>query len=124
MKKVTQFRLFFFLTYFFILLMLFFLQISQIPWFFLFLVLMHVGIVILIILKKRYSFLAIKPTYKKSYIAMGLFIPILIYKIIIKVIGETENEGLMLIFSFIAITIAVFIGIYNFFTFPKHNQQE
>lgn len=121
MKKITQFKLYFFIAYAFILLMLFFLQISEIPWFFIFLILMHGGIVVLIILKKRYSNLMIKPTYRSSYMAMGLFIPILIYKIIVKIAGTQENEELMFILSLTAIGIAVLVGIYNFISFTKNN---
>jgi len=124
MKQSNKFIIIFSLAYFFVLGMLFLLQISKIPWFFIWLVLMHGGIAALVISKKRYKELEVKPYYRNAYITFGLFIPILIYKLIALIFSFEENKELIKYLSLGIIILSVIVGIYNVITFIKKNHKQ
>jgi len=102
--------------------MLYLLQISEIPWFFLVLLLMHGGIFGLILLKKRYIGLNIKYYYRNIYISFALFIPILIYKLLAAIFPFEENHALIQQLSMGIIIIALLVGIVNIYVFHQRHK--
>ncbi|MBP3437054.1 MAG: hypothetical protein J6K61_03990 [Clostridia bacterium] len=60
------------------------------------LLLMHGGVVLFIVSKKRFqrASVAVKPFYKREYIMLALYLPILAYKILGKLGLYTVNECL------------------------------
>lgn len=118
----NRFILIFTAAYLFTVAMLFILQISEIPWFFFWLVLMHGGIVALAISKRKFKELDVKDYYNRAYLSFALFIPILIYKIVIAIIGLVENEILIRYISFGIILICLLVAIFNIYTFRKKYQ--
>jgi hypothetical protein len=109
-------------AYLFTVTMLFILQISEIPCFFLWLVLMHGGIVVLAVSKKRFKHLGVKDYYQKAYMSFAFFIPILINKIIVAIFSLEENEQVVTIISFIIIAGCLALAIFNFLRFFKNNK--
>jgi hypothetical protein len=121
MKKTYKFIFLLSLIYLYTLAMLFLLQIIDMPWFFLVLVLMHGGIVGLILLKKRYKSLNITFYYRNIYITFALFIPILAYKLIAAIFSFEENHDLVRYVSIAIIMIALMVGAVNVFVFKKRH---
>ncbi len=117
MSKNHKFILIFSLAYFFVVIMLFLLQISEIPWFFVWLVLMHGGIAILAVSKRKFKDLGVKQYYKRAYLSFLLFIPILIYKIIVAITSLEENEVVITYISLGLIIICIVIGIGNIYSY-------
>ncbi len=124
MRRSDRFCLFFSLTYFLIIMMLYLLQISEFPWFFVWLVLMHAGIIILVILKRRFKELDVKKYYIRAYVCFGLFIPILAYKVIAGIWKFGEYAGMIRCVSLGIIVISAFIGIYNILGCYRHQAGE
>ena len=123
MNHKNQFILWFSLLYLYIVIMLVILQISKVPWFFLWLVLMHMGIIGLILLKKRNhsTGIIIRPIYKIAYGSLLLFTPILIYKLLGRLIGMEVNEMFIETAIIILIILAFLTGIINVFYYKKIN---
>lgn len=113
MSRTKKFILIFSLAYYFVVGMLFLLQISKMPWFFIWLILMHGGIVVLALLKRSYQDLDILSYFKRAYLSLLLFIPILIYKIIVAIFSLEENEAVVTYVSLFFILICIGMGIYN-----------
>jgi hypothetical protein len=109
------------LLYLFVVVMLFILQISKVPWFFLWLILMHGGIVGLIVSKKKYHDLNILPYYRLAYLSFGLFIPILIYKVIAFIFSIPENKEAIRQVSNVIVIVCLFVAIYNYIKFTANN---
>jgi len=122
MKQSNKFITIFSLAYFFVLGMLFLLQISKTPWFFLWLVLMHGGIAALAISKRKFKELQIKYYYRNAYLCFALFIPILLYKIFALILPFEENKAVIKYLSLIIIVFSIVVGIYNILHFKKSNQ--
>jgi hypothetical protein len=119
MVKQSNFIWLFSLAYLFTVGMLLLLQLSKVPWFIVWLVLMHSGIVMLAILKKRSKALITKAYFKRAYLSFGLFIPILIYKLVALVFSFEENEQLVKIISFVIIGLCLLLAVYHLFLFRK-----
>jgi hypothetical protein len=102
--------------------MLYVLQISEIPWFFIVLLLMHGGIAGLIILKKKYKELDKKIYYRNIYIIFALFIPILFYKLVAAIFSFEENHTLIQYVSIGIIVIGLVVGLLNVFIFRRKHQ--
>ena len=119
MSNKTKFILIFSGGYLFTISMLFLLQISEIPWFFLWLVLMHGGIIILALSKRKFKPLTISKYYRRAYISLLLFIPILIYKVIVKFFSLIENNQLVTILSLIIIAVCLINAIYTIYEAKK-----
>jgi amino acid transporter len=94
-----------------------FLQVASADAFIPLLLAMHVGIVLFILSKKR--FLPIKPElkvhYRISYACLGLFLPILLYRLIASNLCSNMNEKIVYTGTIIAVTISVILGILNTF---------
>ncbi len=119
MVKQSNFIWLFSLAYLFTVGMLLLLQLSKMPWFIVWLVLMHSGIVMLAILKKRSKALNTKAYFKRAYGSFALFIPILIYKLVALVFSFEENEQLVKIISFVIIGLCLLLAVYHLFLFRK-----
>ena len=119
MKKPSIFISVLSLIYLYTLGMLYLLQISEMPWFILYLLLMHLGIVGLIVLKKRFKDLKKTFYYRNIYIVFGLFIPILIYKLIVAIFSLEENHLIIQQISIGIIAVGLVVGIINIWVF-KH----
>jgi len=113
MSNKTKFVLIFSGGYLFTISMLFLLQISSVPWFFLWLVLMHGGIIILALSKRKFKTFQVMPHYRRTYLSLLLFIPILIYKIITRIFSLTENEEVINIISLAIILVCLTNLIYT-----------
>ena len=113
MSNKTKFILIFSGGYLFTISMLFLLQISEIPWFFLWLVLMHGGIIILALSKSKFKTFKVLSHYRRTYLSLLLFIPILIYKIITRIFSLTENEEVIKIVSLAIILVCLTNLIYT-----------
>jgi hypothetical protein len=113
MSNKTKFILIFSGGYLFTISMLFLLQISEIPWFFLWLVLMHGGIIVLALSKKKFKTFPVLSHYRRTYMSLLLFIPILIYKIITRIFSLTENEEVIKIVSLAIILVCLTNLIYT-----------
>ena len=124
MNRKTKFLLVYGITNVFTLVMLLFLQISEIPIFFLWLVLMHLGIIGLALTKKKFKDLAVKPYFKRVYISFALFIPILIYKLIIVILSKEENDELVKTVVISVMIICVVVLIYNIISFIFKNRKQ
>lgn len=123
-SRKNKFLIIYFLINVFTLSMLFMLQISEIPIFFLWLVLMHVGIVGLALTKKHFKDLGVKPYFTRVYLSFALFIPVLIYKLIMAILSLEENHELVTITVYLVMMICILILILNtvFFILRNKNQ--
>jgi len=102
--------------------MLYVLQIIEIPWFFVVLLLMHGGIAGLIILKKKYKEMDILVYYRNIYIIFALFIPILLYKLVAAIFSFEENHTLIQYVSIGIIVIGLVVGLINIIIFRRKHQ--
>ena len=107
----------------FTLFMLFMLQVSSWPIFILWLVLMHLGIIALALTKRKFKDLDIKTYYKRVYLSFALFIPILIYKLILAIIDQEENESVVNIAVIIVMTVSVIVLLFNIISFILKNKK-
>lgn len=121
----NKFILMFSGAYCYTLIMLFILNISNPPWFFMWLIFMHIGIVMLILTKRKFkdTKLRIKQNYKIAYISYLLFVPVLIYKGIAAILAVTENQAIIHTYIYFLIAICLITGIFNIFYFLKNNIQ-
>ena len=107
------------IAYLFTVAMLFILQISEIPCFFFWLVLMHGGIVALALSKRKFKALGVKDYYQRAYLSFAFFIPILIYKIVVAIFSLEENEQVVTIISFVIIAGCLGLAVFNIIKFLK-----
>jgi uncharacterized membrane protein YoaK (UPF0700 family) len=84
---------------------------------------MHLGIIFLALTKRRFKDLDILIYYKRVYLSFALFIPILIYKLIMAIIGNEENESVVNILVIIVMVICVAVLIYNIISFIFKNMK-
>lgn len=79
------------------------------------LLVMHVGIVLFIVSKKR--LVKTRPElhvhYRISYVCLALFLPILFYRLVAETLLQTMHEGFVFILTMIAVAISVVTGILN-----------
>lgn len=108
-------------SYFFVVACLCLLQFLDGFLFFVALIAMHAGIVAWIFIKKacKKNQIDYKRFYKRAYLAIGLFIPILLYKLVVLIINQQENETLKLIASIIAIALCIAVGLINLIDYLK-----
>ena len=123
-NRKTKFLIIYVFVNLFTLSMLFMLQISEIPIFFVWLVLMHLGIIGLAITKKKFSDLRIKTYFKRVYMSFALFIPVLIYKLIVAIFSIEENELLISYSIIFVMIICIIILMLNIFSFILYNKKQ
>lgn len=81
---------------------------------------MHLGIVFLILIKKKYKDIEIKFYYKNIYLSFGLFIPILIYKLLAAIFWFEENKAIIRNVSYTLIVLCIIVAIINLSVFLKN----
>lgn len=120
----TKFITVFSTVYYYTVGMLFMLNLSEPPWFFGWLVLMHVGILAFILTKKKFKStnLDMKNNYRLAYLSLLLFVPVLIYKIIVAILKVAENEMLIHNIIYVLIGLCVITGIFNMLYFKNRNK--
>lgn len=123
-NRKTKFLIIYVFVNLFTLSMLFMLQISEIPIFFVWLVLMHLGIIGLAITKKKFSDLRIKTYFKRVYMSFALFIPVLIYKLIVAIFSIEENELLISYSIIFVMIICIIVLMLNIFSFILYNKKQ
>jgi hypothetical protein len=91
------------------------LQFTDFPLFVVMLLLMHVGIALFIISKKRFikSNRAIKQYYTNVYLLLSLYLPILIYKLLSYLFFYDINVALKTTFTIVITICASIYSIYN-----------
>jgi len=91
------------------------LQFVEMPLFLVYLVLMHSGIALFVISKKKLikSGYDVKPIYQKTYLLLALYLPILVYTLLGYLFKYDPNESVKLIMTIIATVINVGFGVYH-----------
>lgn len=84
-------------------------------WFVMALLAMHSGILMFIFARKRFEKLGIDSNkhFLVTYIVLSLYLPILIYKLLSRIIGFLENEALVFAYVVSLTAIAIIIGVFN-----------
>jgi len=98
------------------------LQFVDFPLFLFVLLVMHGGIVLFIVLRKRFAKagLAVKPFYQRTYLLLALFLPILGYALGAVVFGYPVDEGMKRTVSLILAGIAILASAINTILFRAH----
>lgn len=85
------------------------------------LLVMHVGILLFIISKKR--FVKTRPDlkihYRISYACLALFLPLLLYRLVAHGLFSNMNERFVFTGTMIAVTISVGVGLFNTFSMKR-----
>lgn len=125
MKTSTKFISIFSMVYYYTVMMLFILNLSDPPYFFIWLVLMHAGILAFILTKKKFKStnLDIRNNYRVAYVSLLLFVPILLYKIIVAILKVSENETLIHNTIYGLIGVCMITGVMNILYFKHRNKQ-
>ena len=113
MSKDKRLIVVFSLSYFLVLGMLFLLQNTNPPLFYVFLVIMHLGIASLALIRSGYNNSKIKKNFVNAYITFALFLPILVYKLLGLIFKYDVNEDIIKTISFILIALSIIVGIIN-----------
>lgn len=90
-------------------------------WFILALVLMHSGIVMFIVARKRFEKQGVNVLrqFRLTYIVLAFYLPVLGYKLLARVFAYAVNETLTTIYVLVLTAIAVMIGVYNTLAIAK-----
>jgi hypothetical protein len=125
MEKNSQmpFRLFLLaegLTFVFVTL----LQVVEFPLFLVVLLLMHTGIVLFIVSKKRFAKIGmvVKKYYLVEYLLLGLYLPILFYKILSYIFLYQVNEAWKLGLTLVISCVGILFSIINSIAFCRYLQ--
>ena len=106
------------ITFLFIIL----LQIMNRNLFLILLVLMHVGIVFIILSKKGFikSGYNIKSFYKRLYLLLTPFLPMVFYKLLSYLFSYSVNESFVLIYTLLIAAITIILSTINTISFYRY----